>query len=287
MVTAGYDYHLLRAALGRFGKPPAELQPAEMSLAESQARRQYELECRILQSDEARDVMVPEAVLESSVSTVAARYADQAAFLADVRRNNMDEASFRDAVRRELTVEAVLERVGSRAASISDLDVMIYYYVHPEKFERPETRTVRHILITVNPQFPENTLEVARQRIGEIARRVQQKPHRFAEQAKKHSECPTAMQGGMLGTVDRGRLYEQLDPVLFGLKEGQVSDPVQSELGFHLLYCETVHAAGTMPLAEARSKIREVLLKRRRRMCQRGWLAALQVNESVHEGEAT
>ncbi len=199
-------------------------------------------------------------------------------------RNGIDVAGLRAALHRELKVEAVLERVGSRAATVGDVDITIYYHMHKHRFHKPETRTARHILITINPDFPENRRAAALARIETIAQRVRRKPKRFAEQAQKYSECPTAMQGGLLGQLPRGQLYPELDMALFSLSPGRVSETIESSLGFHLLLCEAVHPAGPISLKEARPRIREILKKRGRRMCQRSWLAGLVSHGKANTG---
>ena len=105
--------------------------------------------------------------------------------------------------------------------------------------------------------------------------RTKRKPKRFAEQAMKHSECPTAMQGGLLGKVPKGQLYPELDAVLFTMKAGEISEIVESPIGFHILYCEAVDQAGPVSFAEAKLKIKTKLEERRRRRCQRMWLNKL------------
>lgn len=68
------------------------------------------------------------------------RYPSREAYLHDLAANGLDEAEFAAALARELKVEATLEKVASRAAQVSDIDVELYYHYHPEQFRRPETR---------------------------------------------------------------------------------------------------------------------------------------------------
>lgn len=268
-------YHLLRAALARFGKTPAELSDEELQAVRRQAQREYELEGRVLRSAQARDVHLPPGAVERAYATVAERYPEPRAFEEDLARNGLDPDGLRRALERELRVEAVLERVAARAAEVGELEARIYYYLHPERFTVPETRLARHILITLNEAYAENRREAALARIERIAERLRRDPRRFAEQAGKHSECPTAMQGGRLGRVPRGTLYPELEAVLFSLREGEVSRVVESPLGFHLLYCERIHPARRVSCEEAMPQILQRLRERQRRICQRAWLRRL------------
>lgn len=268
-------YLTLKTATRLYGKPPAALDGAERLHAERLAKRQFMLEAKVLASAEARDVTVPEATVRAAIAEVQGRYADAQTFYADLAENGLTLEEYTEALRRELNVEAVLEKVASRAARVSDLDVDLYYHFHREEFTRPETRRARHILVTINDHLAENTRAAARARIDAIAARLRKDPGRFEEQAIKHSECPTALQGGLLGEVKRGVLYPALEEALFALPVMALSPVVESDLGFHLLRCDAIRPAGPIPLAEARPKIRAQIESRRRAICQKAWLKSL------------
>lgn len=268
-------YLELKAAQNLFGKPPTALEANEREHVRKMAAKQFSLEARVLAVPEARDAMVPPASLTAAMEEIRKRYADEADFHADLQHNGLDEAGFRDALERELLVEAILEKVGTRAAQVSDIDVEVYYHYHPDQFRRPETRRVRHILITLNDDLPDNTRPAAQSRIEAIAARLARDPKRFEEQAMKHSECPTALQGGMLGDVPRGQLYPELDAALYEMGEGEISTILESPMGLHLLRCDAITAAAVLTLKEARGPIRTLLEQRRKRVCQGAWVKQL------------
>lgn len=268
-------YLLLRTALAQYEKSPRQLSATQLRTLQRHVAKEYEIQNLILASEEARDIHIPDSVVDTSVAEVKNRYSDDEEFLTDIETNGMSQRGFRAALSRELKVEAVLDRISSKAVAISDMDIMIYYHMHYDKFTLPETRTARHILITINPDYEENRKQNALQRLARIRDRLLKKTKRFAEQALKHSECPTAMNGGQLGRVRRGDLYPELDTALFAMKEGTVSEIIESELGFHILFCEKIHSQGTATLKEARPKIQKLLEDRARRMCQKAWLNRL------------
>jgi peptidyl-prolyl cis-trans isomerase C len=83
------------------------------------------------------------------------------------------------------------------------------------------------------------------------------------------------MDGGTLGEVKAGQLYPELDSVLFSMEEGEISQIIESEMGFHILLCEKIKPGKRVPFTKAEPKIREILEERQRRSCQKEWLAAL------------
>jgi nitrogen fixation protein NifM len=274
-------YTLLRASLSLFKKPPSELENQELKRVERQARNEFEIETRVLNSNEAVSVIISEHELDRAFAEVRERFETEESFLAVLDANQLDEDRLRAALARECKVNTILERVAARAPKVSEVEVGIFYHSHPEKFRIPEQRAARHILISINPDYPENTRENARRRIEEIAETLKRKPHKFAALALKNSECPTAFNGGELGTLVEGKLYPELDAALFYLKEQEISPVVETEIGFHLIQCQKIIHAETLSLKKATPKIKQLMQERYRRNCQRSWLASLPSNKGL------
>ena len=273
--NAVYRYHLLRVALERYQKNLTQLDDMHMADVHRRASRTYSLESAVLDTPEARDVVIDGRRLDAAVAEVVSRYRDAQEFRADLAANGLDESALRGALRRELVFDAVLQRIGARRPTISELDTRLYYELNRERFRVPEQRTARQILVTINPDYPDNTRAAAQARIEKIRGTLAHRPGRFAEQARRYSECPSALDGGKLGEISRGQLYPELDATLFGLEEGEISDVVESEIGFHLLLCEKIHPLRQVPYTRAAPDIHNLLEERHRRNCQKSWLTEL------------
>lgn len=268
-------YALLRAALTLFKKTPDELQEAEFRQAEIQAINEFKIENRVLNAPEAGAVIISDKELQAAYQEIRDRYEDDESFFSDLEKNHLNKNTLSAALYRQCRVNVVMELIASRAPDVSEVEIGIYYHLHPEQFNRPELREACHIFISINPDYPENTRETAFARMQEINAKLQKKPYKFAELALKHSECPTALQGGVLGLVPRGKLYPELDAVLFSIKAGEVSEVVESEIGFHIVLCKQIQRAEMLSLQKATPKIRQLMKERSRRICQRAWLANL------------
>ena len=269
------SYLVLKLFQALYQKAPGLLAPKERQRVEQVASRQLEIEQRILATPEAAQIHVPEASLNAAVAEIRGRYATRAEYLADLDNAGLDESTLRVAIARDLRFEAVLERVASREAKVSDLDAEIFYFIHREKFRRPENRTLRHILVTINDDLPGSDRVSAWRHIEALQTQLKNAPDRFADLALKHSECPTALQGGLLGTLRRGQLYPELEPVAFALRLGELSEIVESPMGFHLLYCVAIEDESFVPFSVVREKIRAHLSARRQKAAQRQWIASL------------
>ena len=174
-VDQAIAYNVLRAALALFKKAPNELADAELSQAERQAANEFKIETRVLSSQEASAVMITTEEIQRAYQEIRDRYDDEAFFLSELHKNKLDENTLRAALYRQCKVNTVLELIARRAPNISDVEIGIYYHLHTEQFHRIEKREVSHIFISINPDYPENTEEMAFHRAQEIAQKLQKK----------------------------------------------------------------------------------------------------------------
>lgn len=264
-------YLELKLSWELFKKAPETLSDPERNRLAEVARKQDSIEQRILASREAANVVVPAATLQTRLKEIRQRYPNPDELAHDLERIGLAAGDLDKAVERDLRVEAVLEKVASQAAPVTAVDAEIYYRLHPEAFDRPEARRLRHILITFN-----NDQEKARAAVQlEGLRSTVKNTEKFAAAALRHSQCPTAMEGGQLGVVKRQQLYAELEPAAFTLAEGEISAVLESPIGLHLVRCDEILASGMLPFADVRQRIIERLTDKRRGEAQRDWIKRL------------
>lgn len=264
-------YLQLKLAWELFQTAPGELDDAQMNRVSEVLSRQYGIEQRILESDEAAQVVVPSATLAARLGEIRQRYTDPDAMAQDLARSGLDEAGLEEAVSRDLRIEAVLERIAAAVPAVTAVDAEIYYRMHPEAFDRPEARRLRHILITFDSRKDKAD---ATARL-ETLRHTVKDADAFGKVALRHSQCPTAMEGGKLGTVKRGQLFPELEPAAFALETGEISAVLESPIGLHILLCEEILPHGIPPFDEVRDRIIERLADKRRQTAQRDWIKRL------------
>jgi peptidyl-prolyl cis-trans isomerase C len=271
-----YRHHLLRAAADQFSCGLAALTEEQWPQVEARAEQSFALETLVLSAPEAQAVCIPDDQVEQALAAVRTRYADEQEFTEELALNGLEISVLRRALQRELSFDAVIRAVGVRHAPVTEADEQLFYELHAERFSQPETRTARHLLITVNEDYAENQRAAARARIDALAEETKGNDvDAFGELARRHSECPTALEDGRLGTMTSGQLYPALDTALFAMTPGEVSAVLESPLGFHLLFCEAVTPAKTVPFEQARERIRQTLTDRRQRETQKAWIAEL------------
>jgi peptidyl-prolyl cis-trans isomerase D len=138
--------------------------------------------------------------------------------------------------------------------SVSEDDIQDYYESNPDKFESPKTVEARHILIKLDPDANAEEVEKARQRIETIFDMANEGQD-FAELAKQYSEGPTKDRGGDLGAFRREAMVKPFADRAFSMEPGEISEPVRTRFGWHIIKVEKVNPEKTTSLSEARNDI--------------------------------
>jgi peptidyl-prolyl cis-trans isomerase D len=142
--------------------------------------------------------------------------------------------------------------------SISDDEIAEYYDDHPDEFQNPKTVEARHILINVDPDASPEDVAEAKTRIEAVLQKAREGED-FAELAKTYSEGPSKDKGGHLGTFRRETMVKPFSDKAFSMQAGEISEPVKTRFGWHIIKVEKVNEANTMSLADATARIRRKL----------------------------
>ncbi len=238
------------------------------------------MEARILDYAAQAELSVVAADLNTALEEVKKAYPDEEAWKASMATVKLDLPSLKEALRRELLVSQVMDKVVENIKPLTEEAAKAWYLDHPRQFLQPERRMARHILITIDEENPDNYEETAYARLQNIRSQLIKSPGKFADLAIRYSECPTAVNEGKIGLVKQGQLYPELDTALFELPERGYSKILRSPMGFHLLWCEKIHPAAPMPLDEAVPKIIAAQLDHAKKKLQKQWLNWLMQQEA-------
>lgn len=144
--------------------------------------------------------------------------------------------------------EALLSQI-----SVSEADAKAYYEQHLSEFSTPEQRAASHILIRIPPEAKEADEKAAEEKAAEVLRQATADPAKFAALAREFSQDPsTAGKGGDLGPVTPGSIFPAVEQAIFQMKPGEVSGPVRSPAGLHIVLLKSVKPAVQRPFAEVK-----------------------------------
>lgn len=210
---------------------------------------------------------ISEQQREISVSTITPdRFTSQVKLAPDAAKqyydSNPNEFRIPEQVRVDyvaLSMEALMSQI-----SIDPAELRKYYDEHRGQFEAKQERQASHILIAIDAAASAEEKRKAREKAEELSKQLKANPGRFADLAKQHSQDPgSAANGGDLGFFGRGAMPKTFEDTVFAMKPGEVSEPVETQYGFHVIRLTNVKGGETRSFEDARSQI-ETELKRQR-----------------------
>jgi peptidyl-prolyl cis-trans isomerase D len=210
----------------------------------------------------AKDVKVDEAQVKSYYDANVGSF------------NSPEEAKFEYVT---LTLDSLLGQV-----TVTPEEVKAQYASASKSYSQDEQRQAAHILVAVKPDAPEADRASAKKKAEDIAAQAKANPAKFAELAKQYSQDPgSAAQGGDLGSNPRGVMVKSFDDAVFAMKPGEITGPVQSEFGYHIIKLIGITPAHTRPFEEVSKQIEAEL--RRQKVGQKFAAAADQFQNLVYE----
>ncbi len=158
-------------------------------------------------------------------------------------------------------VRASYIEINPRSVDTSDLvptedEARAYFRQHRAAYERPEMVVLNYVSFPKAPSaLDEQDIEL---RLEDIANAVRD-GETFAEMAKSYSEGPSGPDGGDLGWFGRGAMVPAFDEMAFSLDVGEVSNPVKTQFGYHIIMVDDKRGRGD----DAEVKARHILMKLR------------------------
>lgn len=150
-----------------------------------------------------------------------------------------------------LSQDRLLEQV-----TVSDEEIRKAYETQRDKTKQPETRRASHILITAAKDAKEADIKAAQAKADDLLAQLKKAPGNFEKLARQHSQDPgSAEKGGDLDWFGRGMMVKPFEEAVFAMKEGQVSDIVRSDFGFHIIKLTGVRAERAQSFDEVKAAL--------------------------------
>lgn len=168
----------------------------------------------------------------------------------------------------------------AKKVTYTDEDLNQFYENNKGLFTIPEKRQARHILIRTE-EGSDESLKKAEETIAEVQEKIASGED-FAELAKNYSQDPgSASSGGDLGSFERGMMVTEFDDTVFSMQEGEVSQPVKTDFGLHLIKLEKITPLEVQPFADVKS---QVIAQYQSQEAEKNYFDLLeQVNTMVYE----
>ncbi len=239
--------------------PPELMAHLQEQIIEELVNRQL-LQDAIDEADiEVTDEQIAERLEEfrqEFAETSREQYGEEMDFDEFVAEMGMSPEEVEEVVAETVAIESLLEQQGM--AYPTSEEVRAFYDENPEYFTQPESIEARHILIRVNGE-DEQEWEAAQEEIEALHRQVTEEDADFAEVAREHSDDGSAEQGGDLGRFARGQMVPEFEEAAFALEPSQISEPVRTAYGWHVIQVTDRHDEETMEFSEVEADLEREL----------------------------
>ena len=165
--------------------------------------------------------------------------------------NNIDQdEEFRTEMKRveeNVLKQYVINKILT-SVKLTEEEKKAFFEAQKQSFSKPETASAKHILV--------DSEEKAKDILGKInAGEVS-----FEDAAKEHSTCPSKDAGGDLGTFGRGQMVPEFENAVFNMNNGEVSGPVKTQFGYHLIKLENKNESSIPEYDEVAEEVGKTLL---------------------------
>ncbi|MEA3210542.1 MAG: peptidyl-prolyl cis-trans isomerase [Chthoniobacter sp.] len=203
----------------------------------------------------AAAVKVSEEEVNATFQKFTANLGPEAEVMKQIEASGQTVESIRENIRASLKQDHWLESEVDKAGGVADKEAEDFYKKNTEKFVSQAEVRASHILLRVPPEAKPEVVVEKEKAAQAIAARVK-KGEDFAKLAKELSEDPSAKQNsGDLDFFKHDQMVPEFADVAFGMKTGEISDPVRSQFGYHVIKVTDRHESETMALEKVKPKL--------------------------------
>ena len=166
---------------------------------------------------------------------------------------------FRTQVWDFIAAQKLVGRLAEKEFVLTEKELHDFYKENVERFFKPKTVVVRHIVIEVPQNSSEAVHQAAKEKAEEALAKIKAGAD-FAKVAEEYSTDPSRLKGGLIGPLTPGSMPPEFEEAAFSLKEGEVSGVVKTRYGYHIIKADQVVPENVIPYEKAKKGI-EIAIK--------------------------
>lgn len=219
---------------------------------------------KLLMEDASKlDFPISAEEIDDHVETVIETFGGKANFDRALAERGISLSQFKANLRCSKKTEQLLLKITEGVADPTEAEIEKHFNDHRDEYTKGEQVLASHILISPDGETQVSKDE-ARAKIEAIRKSIVEDGVDFSEAAQKNSMCPSSQQGGSLGWFSRGMMVPEFDSAAFSMKDGEISEIVETQFGYHIIKKVGSKAAGVPQFTEVREQIRDFLRHDRR-----------------------
>lgn len=228
----------------------------------------------LLDQAQRLDLPVTAKDVDAEVARVVQQVGGEENYKKALAAQGISEADFRKELEKGARVNMLVNQACAHVADPTEDEVTAFYEAHKAEYVEPHQVLCQHILV-------KGSNDAALDKIKEIRERIVNDKADFAEEAKKHSDCPSGAQGGSLGWFGRGMMVPEFDKAAFEMKKGEVSGIVTTEFGYHIIYKADEKGGGQQTIVDVHDQIKDLLRHEARGKAMDAYVAELREKATI------
>lgn len=209
----------------------------------------------LLREAQLAGVPIADADVDQRFEEYKRLYPSNDEFMQEIEQAGETVTALKERLRKQMMARTMAVRKTTELEQgivISESEISQYFQDNKEKFQNEERARCSQIFMPAGEDLAER--DRVRAQLEQLKEEIDNGAD-FAELAIEHSKAPGAEDGGIVGWVQRGDLVGRLDEMAFAIEEGQVSEVIESDQGFHLLKVDKKEVAGEATLDDVRASI--------------------------------
>ena len=142
-----------------------------------------------------------------------------------------------------------------KEVAVDDAALETYYEAHKAQYTAQEERSVNHVLVQVKPDAPEKDVAAAKAKAEALRAAIVGGKSIEAVAKESSDDIGSRAEGGATGFFPKGVMAPEFEAAAFAMKKGDLSEPIKTQFGFHIIKLKDIHPGGPKPFAEARAEV--------------------------------
>lgn len=257
-ITRGQLTQAVETMTGRMMQRGQQIDPVQRAEMENEVLEQLVAEQLVIQKSAAMKIDDLDAKVGQQLDELKKRFPNPEMFEQAMKAQGLNEAKLKEKITEGLRIDALLEQDVRSKIKITDAECKTFYDAHPEYFSQPAKVRASHILVMV-PNDADDKVKAEKKATIDAARARVAGGEDFAKVAGEISECPSKERGGDLDFFGKGQMVKPFEDAVFALKDGEVSDVVATQFGYHIIKKTGSQEASTVKFEDEKSRITDFL----------------------------
>ncbi len=216
-------------------------------------------------------IKITESEIDERLDYIKKGFPSEDEFYKTLETQGVTIANLKDRYKDQIMMKKLVDYEVKSKISVLPSETNDYFEKHKDMFKEGDKYRVKNILIKAKDDV---SFELVKVEIENVYNKLKEGAN-FDDLAMQYSQGPNAQKGGDMGYIEQGQMLEVLDKAIFILKPGEFSEPVKSEIGYHIFKLEDIKYGKRSSLEDVQEDIRMMIFQDKFKAQGKEWLAGL------------